>query len=376
MPSHCTTVCGYFRQVHSTFQLSLNIPFFSGLSCFIPYKSIYQKQLGMSSGQNGVIQATMQLVSLFSPPIIGIITDKTKAYILILSLCTFFSVAFTVPFYFISPVEREVLSDSYFCCPSITDPVGLICPQLSNETNLISCADFNTSDAVNKSSMSPGNCSATGTTLQCQYETAEDIYGRTFFSLVALTVLMSFFLSPVTPLVDASAMDIIGLARIKLYGVQRLWGAVAFGIVSLCISYITEIVSPGTIEKNYLPSILGAAFFWFLTIIVTTTLKVKAPKAKSVLRGVGKLLSEMKVLAFLVVVFMSGYGTGIQYSFLFWYIGELKNFSQTILGLSVLVTCLSEIPMFMISGWICEKLGYVSVLSLGLLAVAVSIVSE
>lgn len=348
--------------------------YYAGLSSFIPYKSIYQKQLGMSSGQNGVIQATMQLVSLFSPPIAGFITDKTKAYKLMMTVCMFFSIAFTIPFYFVPPVEQESLPTSVLCCDGEVG-TSLHCLPNGNASTVTSCRN-NQNTPYNVNFTSEISCESRNVTLNCEYINPADVYGSTFAILIVLTMLMSFFLAPVTPLVDSSAMDTLGVENVKYFGIQRLWGAVAFGIVGLCVSYFTEVISPveiyGHESKNYIVAIASAGLFWGATIVlIIASIKITAPKAKAVLRGVGKLLIKPQVLAFIFVVLVSGFCTGVQYSYLFWYMTELEGFKQYILGLSLIVTCVSEIPMFWFSGWICEKFGYVSVLALGLIAASI-----
>ncbi|XP_077967126.1 major facilitator superfamily domain-containing protein 6-like [Styela clava] len=348
--------------------------YYAGLSSFIPYKSIYQKQLGMSSGQNGFIQATMQLVSLFSPPIAGFITDKTKAYKVMMTVCMFFSIAFTIPFYFVPPIEREVLSTKILCCEEEVNSL-LHCLPIDNASNVESCLnDVNAPFDVNFTHQP--DCLSPNVTLNCKYSDSTDVYGSTFAILIALTMLMSFFLAPVTPLVDSSAMDTLGIENVKYFGIQRLWGAVGFGIVGLAVSYFTDVISPvevyGLEAKNYILAVVSAGLFWGATIVlIITSIKITAPKAKAVLRGVGKLLIKPQVLAFIFVVLVSGFCTGVQYSYLFWYMTELNGFKQYILGLSLIVTCASEIPMFWFSGWICQKFGYVSVLALGLIAASI-----
>lgn len=350
-----------------------------GLSSFIPFKSIYQRQLGMSTAQNGLIQATMQLASLVSPPITGIITDKTKAYKIMLGTLLIFTIAFTIPFYFVPPTESSSVDEVISCCAIKGDDELIACPENITMYNTSTCSSMPNITVIfetvlyQQCSNSSFNCTLLGQ--------AEDIYGSTFAFLVVLTAFMSFFVSPVTPLLDSSTMDTLGRDNVGNFGIQRLWGAVGFGVVGLGVGYLTDVISPaevyGPYAKNYLLAFCSVAFFWGAAIIViVTSIDISAPKAKGLFKGLKKLLVKQEIILFLFIVLVSGYSTGVQYSYLFWYLVDFQDFEQLILGLSLLVTCVSEIPMFWISGWICETFGYVSVLSIGLCAVSVSCLLE
>lgn len=350
--------------------------FIPGLSSFIPYKSIYQKQLGMSTAQNGLIQAIMQLVSLFSPPIAGLVTDKTKAYKMIIGSLFFFSVAFTIPFYFVPSEDSTYAVVNVDCCLPAGEFSSVVCKGNASVNNHTICSADRNMSVVMDSGM---YADCTGTYVNCTLPSKPtDTYGITFALLVAFTALMSFFLAPMTPLLDSSAMDTLGRERVSRFGAQRLWGAVGFGIVGLGVSYLTDVISPveiyGPYSKNYLVAFCSVVVFWIGALVVmVTSVKISAPKAKGILRGLKLLLVKIEILFFLFIVLVSGFATGVQYSYLFWYLQDFDDFGQLILGLSVLITCLSEIPMFWISGWICQTFGYVSVLSIGLCAVSVSI---
>lgn len=350
-----------------------------GLSSFMPFKSIYQKQLGMSTAQNGLIQAMMQLASLFSPPIAGIITDKTKAYKIMLGTLLFFGVAFTIPFYFVPPSESLSTKEVISCCLAKGDINQITCPGNTTLHNATICSTM-PNVTVKFDTVLHQQC--LNSTVNCTLP-AEDkeVYGSTFAFLVVLTVFMSFFLAPVTPLLDSSAMDTLGREKVSNFGIQRLWGAVGFGVAGLGVGYLTDVISPievyGPYAKNYFLAFCSVALFWGIAIfVIVTSIDISAPKAKGILHGLRKLLVKQEIILFLFIVLVSGYSTGVQYSYLFWYLVDFHDFEQLILGLSVLITCLSEIPMFLISGWICKTFGYVSVLSIGLCAVSVSILND
>lgn len=68
------------------------------------------------------------------------------------------------------------------------------------------------------------------------------------------------------------------------------------------------------------------------------------------------LRMQPSVFVFSIVVLLSGFGTGVIESFLFIRLRQLGG-SGTVMGISRFITCVAEVPMFQVAGWLESKIG-------------------
>nr|XP_004227026.1 major facilitator superfamily domain-containing protein 6 [Ciona intestinalis] len=358
----------------------VNFLFYAGMACFMPYKAIYQKSIGLTPSQNGLIQALEKLITLFSPPIVGAISDKFSFHKSSMIICILLSVGFTFPMYFVPKVNNGlnhnvdcyVTNTTIVCSNSLNFTEGCNIIENVDAAYLLKCwDDYNNSATVTcEEPTVVNNQTEDAIQLKCKDETTEqDTYGLTFMWVVVLTVFYAFFTNPVQPLIDASTMNMLGENRMQDYGKQRLWGSVGFGSVALLVGFVTDVFtkSKSTEEKDYLFSFIGALVFGVLTSIVCYKLKVPKHNPPSILSGLTTLVKDPRIIAFLCIVMVGGYNLGVKYAFVFWYAESLPGCNQTIIGLAILTGCLTEVPMFFVSGWIAGKIGYNAILVFGLI---------
>lgn len=86
------------------------------------------------------------------------------------------------------------------------------------------------------------------------------------------------------------------------------------------------------------------------------------------------LLKNPRVILFLVSAWVIGMLMSVVENFLFWFIQDLDG-GQTIMGLSVLVMSIGEIPAFILSGHLIARIGYTVTLSLTFVCYAVRFVA-
>ena len=321
---------------------------FAGLSCLLPYKSIFQKQLGLSEAQNGIIMAIEKVFSLLAPSLLGTVTDKFSAHKLAMLICALLSAFVSFPLYFVPTVSTQVVSTTNHSCQSFSNRsilcdgnAGVFC---SNCTNC-----FITCDSA-------------------------DVYGLTFFLVLVISVLFVLTTVPLSSLIDATTMYVLGSDRFHLYGMQRLWGAVGFGVVGLLAGILVDAYSQAvrSKERDYLLAFICLSMFQIITAVVIFSLNVPTHKQPLFFRTFCMLVRKKQIAHLLFVVFVSGFNLGTRYAFTFWYAEQLPGANSTLFGLAVFFGCFSEVPMFFISGWIVSKFGCRLVLTLGLLASAVS----
>lgn len=160
------------------------------------------------------------------------------------------------------------------------------------------------------------------------------------------------------------------------FGKQRVFGAVGFGLGSL----LTGIAIDKTFHINYFdynssrgksPNYLTAFFIYLcanglLFFLISCGLDVvREEKSKIMWSRVKEILSDKLVIFFLLYVFIMGVVGGVIMLFLFWFLESLGA-SQSLLGLSSAVMCLSEIPVFALCSKMINRFGHVGVLCLSL----------
>nr|CAB3263799.1 major facilitator superfamily domain-containing protein 6-like [Phallusia mammillata] len=363
----------------------INFVFQAGMACFVPYKALFQKQLGLSPAQNGIIQSIEKALTLVAPPVIGGIADKFSRHKFTLNACILASVAFTLPMYFVPSIKES--SQALACCfqkPHLCytteQNFSLNCNYKNLSQDISNCSNSMNQDDMYTCKFTPGNSSQETATMNCtdnstmfceqkEVKSLLDIYGKTFGIMLGLTIFYAAAFSPIQPLIDATVMNMLGDGRMHKYGNQRLWGSIGFGIVAFAMGFLADVITPSTEQndKNYLACFIGAAVFGILATFVSHWLKVPALKKPSMLKGAKQLLTNAQILLFLLVILTSGMLLGVKYAFVFWYAESLPGSSQSILGLSILLGSATEIPAFFVSGKVSNVIGDDLILYFGLL---------
>ena len=210
--------------------------------------------------------------------------------------------------------------------------------------------------------------------------TRQTLLLATSFGALAAVVLASDFAgSAVSPLVDHAVLELLGPARRGDYGKQRLYGAVGWGAASLAVGALAEAV--GGADQVYLFSQLAlmaaalAALAW-LRSPSSTSPSASSPSSDpspSPWIVARLLVTRADVAAFFLVVLTMGALMGQITTFLFLWLAELGG-QETLFGVCLALTCVSEVPVFFFAGAIIARLGTGAVLALALATYAVRFV--
>src|SRR5574341_1486263 len=179
-----------------------------------------------------------------------------------------------------------------------------------------------------------------------------------FGSLIPTVVFYAFFLAPILPLVDNAVMALLD-KRQDEYGKQRLWGAVGWGLAAPLAGWL--IVRAG----------LGWAFYGFLILMSGAFLVVwRLPVSPAAVparakNGFRTLITNPNWPLFLGVVFVGGVGVSILSNYLFLYLKDMGT-NETVMGLTLTVATLSELPVFFFSNRLLRRWGTRGLLLLSL----------
>ncbi|CAL8081521.1 unnamed protein product [Orchesella dallaii] len=193
------------------------------------------------------------------------------------------------------------------------------------------------------------------------------------FWLYALFTLLAWIaMAVVTSVADALCFQTLG-NRSDLYGAQRKWGSIGWGLFTLISGFLVDIVSGDSITKNYAPSFWIAGILLTLNFIVCWKWEVQEEeRPKALGRRMMALIAEPKIAVFVMACVVVGICTGLLWNFLFWYIEDLakdrmcittgtKNWIKLLQGLISIVQCfLGELPFFFFSGKFINKFGHVN----------------
>lgn len=184
-----------------------------------------------------------------------------------------------------------------------------------------------------------------------------------FAALGVLIVGYAFFFAPVNPLVDNSAMEMLG-ERKSQYGQLRLWGAIGWGAAAPLIGRLVEV-------HGLRWSFLGYALIMGLGLVVILRLPIsETGMGGSFWHGFRVLMARRRWILFLIVVFVAGLGAGILNNYLFLYMNQLGA-SETLMGLSLTVATLSELTVFALSGRMLQRWGTGRMLAISIVAMVI-----
>ncbi|GIY81714.1 major facilitator superfamily domain-containing protein 6 [Caerostris extrusa] len=150
-----------------------------------------------------------------------------------------------------------------------------------------------------------------------------------------------------------------------LYGKQRLWGTIGWGLLSPVAGYINDLVTGDSFLKAYQPGAILLLSLIFLDGRAVCRLKTKNLKcSQNVCKDISIFIKQFKVLAFLLSVLMVGSFTALLWSFLYWHLLNLGA-TKIILGVVPAVQCfLGELVFFFFSGKLISKFGHFNILIL------------
>ncbi|XP_055536478.1 major facilitator superfamily domain-containing protein 6 isoform X2 [Wyeomyia smithii] len=209
-----------------------------------------------------------------------------------------------------------------------------------------------------------------------------EVKGLYQFWLLFLFLILSWAgMAVVVSVGDAICFDLLG-DRPHLYGNQRLWGSVGWGIFSLLAGFLVDQFSNGKTTKDYTVVFYMTIIIIGFDIVVSSKLKhTQTRLSTNILADVGKIFVSFKVVIFFLWCILVGFGTAMIWNFLFWHLEDLASLQQgcdhtawikTLEGIVMSIQCFGgELPFFFLSGWILRKIGHVHAMSLVLLGFGV-----
>ncbi|TMW50215.1 hypothetical protein DOY81_004716 [Sarcophaga bullata] len=189
-----------------------------------------------------------------------------------------------------------------------------------------------------------------------------------FWWFFAMLIISWIGMAAVVSIGDAICFGILG-ERAHLYGKQRLYGSVGWGIFSIIAGVLVDKMSEG-VNKDY------TIVFWMTLVIialdVVASMKLRHTQthlSPNILKDVGQMFLSVRCVVFFIWCIFIGLGTALIWNFLFWHLEELAGCEETSMktlqGAVMSIQCFcGELPFFFFSGWILRKIGHVNAMSL------------
>lgn len=168
-------------------------------------------------------------------------------------------------------------------------------------------------------------------------------------ALIPAVLFFAIFSAPIAPLIDSSVVALLGEDRAE-YGRVRLWGSVGWGLSALFIGPILERAG------------LSWAFYGFLFLmggvfIVGWRVPLMQSRSQSTyFSGLRRLLADNRYLLLLLVALVYGMSLALMLNYLFLYMKSMGA-SETLMGFSLTVATLSEIPFLFLAGRFIRRFG-------------------
>lgn len=170
-----------------------------------------------------------------------------------------------------------------------------------------------------------------------------------FWALLPLVLVYAWFSAPIIPLTDNAVLELLGNRRDE-YGRQRMWGAVGWGISGLLAGIMIDVYGQ------------AYSFFGYLIFLGLGLLAIsRIPILEGTIRtpywlGLKLLARNSRWLLFLLATLLTGIGYGVNFQFLFLYL-ELLGASRTMMGWTLMIATVSELPIFFYSDYLLLRMG-------------------
>jgi PPP family 3-phenylpropionic acid transporter len=180
--------------------------------------------------------------------------------------------------------------------------------------------------------------------------------GVSFLALIPVVSLYAFFLAPAQPLTDNAVLDLLG-ERKHEFGKQRIGGSFAAGIAGPLVSILADRIG------------LRAAFYCGMAFLasglgIATRMDMDPPERDlveqgetiSYWKGLKVLLADPRLLFFLLIVLLGMTARAPSFIYLYMHMSALGA-SKSILGLTMTVLMIGELPFLLYSDRLLNRLG-------------------
>ncbi|KAL9968557.1 hypothetical protein ACROYT_G020665 [Oculina patagonica] len=345
---------------------------FSGQACIKPFFPVFFRHVGMSAQQTGIIIGLQPVARLLGAPVFGALADKYRKHKIAMLIMLIVSTTLQFSLLFVRPNEelslaRNLCSNSSFWNKSEREsstgdmrPCGdkINCSVSAVDRNCGNHSVLNMSEMVNTTGNGQNN-------------------NDTFLVLIILVFVSSLFDNS-NSLADAATVKYLtDIDRGGDYGKQRLWGAVGWGSIAVISGFTIDQSAQHSNQSQFLIAFCGFLLFNILAVMTVFKLPLEYLEGKSkpnIFQNVCTILSDCRIVIFLIAILIMGTCMTTIGAFLFWFLQDI-NGSHLLMGLSLCMTCVAEVPIMFYSGGLIKWIGHHGVLYLTLVCYTIRYLS-
>ncbi|EFX61912.1 hypothetical protein DAPPUDRAFT_302678 [Daphnia pulex] len=368
----------------------LSLVVFSGYGVLLPYAAIHMKSLGISVEETGAIYSVNAVLSVLIPICSGMIADKLgnfkmsclqnlsarsicqldrksgavsrKEKTATLALKLFqsdYNIERMIPVLWMA-LEDESEFDhksSDFQCSTYGEKLNLLQTVYSqdNQTENHRTTHYRMCRSqcvvqINRSDL-------------CSDKVREEVINPqlTFWMYLLLRSVFEVFAVGSYTLFDGAALVLVNEVRGD-FGFQKMFGFIGFAIFSPISGALMDHFSKNENDTNFRPAFfLFAGLFGIAAVgMLTIDLNFKPP-AEKLMKNLISLLKNVELDVLLSVCVASGFLVGCTGNYLFLFLEEIGG-TRSLMGLSVTISCLTAIPLLLLSDTIFRKFSVPNVL--------------
>ncbi|MHB1356474.1 MAG: MFS transporter [Anaerolineae bacterium] len=179
-------------------------------------------------------------------------------------------------------------------------------------------------------------------------------------ALMLLVACYAAFRAPIVALADSSVLVLLGSHK-ELYGRQRLWGAIGWGLAAPLVGELTQRWGLHWAFYTYIP--LGIGFLVSAWVLPNNRPPIRA----AVWHGIRDLFRRPAWVVFLISMFLAGFGSSANSNYLFLHLQDIGG-TRSLMGIALAVSSISEIFIFSVAGRLLRIWGARRMLMLALAA--------
>ncbi len=172
---------------------------------------------------------------------------------------------------------------------------------------------------------------------------------HSFALLLAVVALYALFNSPTVPLVDSTALELLGEHR-ERYGAQRVWGSIGFVVTSAVIGLILERTGISFI-------FIGNAVILAIFIVALVVLPERPVRLSgSIWRGLSTMMRQPPWLVFAASIGLLGMANSGMQNFLSVMLHEMGG-SDSLIGITWTIGAIAEMPVMILGALLLKRFG-------------------
>ncbi|XP_039285641.1 uncharacterized protein LOC111064531 [Nilaparvata lugens] len=141
---------------------------------------------------------------------------------------------------------------------------------------------------------------------------------KQYWMLLFLLITSYVGVGGVPCLADTICYSLLGSSRSE-FGKLRLWGSFGWGIMAVLSGALVDHFSEEQTKKDYSPIFYAIIFFFVYDLLMISHIqKVKTVKSSRMMMDFGKVITNLRVITFILWVSSLGFFMSIANSFLFW----------------------------------------------------------